>query len=630
MNQHLVSRREFLRSTCELSVLAGISHLLPSYAWGQINKIAPGKSVQQKVELTIARTAFLVNGRSGSAATVNGSLPGPLLRFREGDDVLLRVTNKLQETTSIHWHGILLPPEMDGVPGVSFAGIKPGETFEYRFPIKQSGTYWYHSHSGGQELEGLYGPLIIDPAGADQNPYDREYIVLLSDWSFMEPMKIISKLKKESAYFNYQKRTVGDFLRDAKSQGFGPTFSERMQWQRMRMDPTDISDVTGATYTYLLNGLSPEANWTGLFKKGERVRLRFIDAGAMTIFDVRIPGLKMKVVQADGQDVAPVEVEEFRIGPGETYDVIIEPKGDGPYAVFAETIDRSGYALGTLATAAGQKAPLPERRTRPVRTMSDMGMAMGDMPGHGSDSAQGGHGRRASTNSMLGMKMDSASPRQSSDHSAHSMKMPDKKPSEPRESQTGQLATQSPIPGSTPVKHGSDTHGPGNSVVPEETRSRMHEPGTGLEDSPRRVLVYTDLKALKPYEDQRPPGREIELHLTGNMDRYMWSIDGKKYSEASDPIPFHYGERLRLTFVNDTMMEHPMHLHGMWMQLENGTGAFLPRKHTVIVKPAERLSVAVTADALGDWAFHCHMLIHMEMGMFRVVRVAKAPSEVKS
>lgn len=630
MNQHFVSRREFLKNTCELTVLAGISHLLPSYAWGEINKRAPGKSVQQKVELTIARTPFSINGRSGSAVTVNGSLPGPLLRFRERDDVLLRVTNKLQETTSIHWHGILLPPEMDGVPGVSFAGIKPGETFEYRFPIRQSGTYWYHSHSGGQELEGLYGPLIIDPAVADPNPYDREYIVLLSDWSFMEPMKIISKLKKDSAYFNYQKRTAGDFFRDVKSQGFGPTFSERMQWQRMRMDPTDISDVTGATYTYLMNGLSPEANWTGLFKKGERVRLRFIDAGAMTIFDVRIPGLKMKLVQADGQDVAPVEIEEFRIGPGETYDVIVEPKGDGPYAIFAETIDRSGYALGTLATASGQKAPLPERRKRPVRTMSDMGMAMGDMPGHGNGSAPGGHGGGASTNSMPGMKMESAPPQQSADHSAHPMKMPDKKPSEQREGHTGQLATQSPIPGSAPVKHSPDTHGPGNSVVPEETKSRMHEPGTGLENSSRRVLVYTDLKALKPYEDQRAPGREIELHLTGNMDRYMWSIDGKKYSEASDPIPFRYGERLRLTFVNDTMMEHPMHLHGMWMHLENGTGAFLPRKHTVIVKPAERLSVAVTADALGDWAFHCHMLIHMEMGMFRVVRVAKAPSEVKS
>ena len=518
---------------------------------------------------------------------------------------------------------------MDGVPGVSFAGIKPGESFTYRFPIKQSGTYWYHSHSGGQELEGLYGPLIIDPAHPEPIPYEREYVVLLSDWSFMEPMAIISKLKKDSAYFNYQKRTVGDFFRDAKTQGLSSTLSERMQWQRMRMDPTDISDVTGATYTYLMNGRSPEANWTGLFRKGEKVRLRFIDAGAMTIFDVRIPGLKMTVVQADGQNVQPVAVEEFRIGPGETYDVIVEPKDEGPYAVFAETIDRSGYALGTLATKEGLKAPIPERRKRPVRGMDDMGMSMAAMPGHSmvndQNPPQAGHSAPSPVSQMSGMKMDSDEKKKSNvdPHAGHGMSMPNA-------NTKMTSATKSEIPGAKPVKHGRDTHGPGNSNVPEETKNRLHEPGTGLENSPRKVLVYTDLKAITPFEDQRPPEREIELHLTGNMDRYMWSIDGKKYSEASDPIPFHFGERLRLTFVNDTMMEHPMHLHGMWMHLENGSGAHLPRKHTVIVKPAERLSVAVTADALGDWAFHCHMLIHMEMGMFRVVRVAKKSEGAKS
>ncbi len=341
----------------------------------------------------------------------------------------------------------------------------------------------------------------------------------------------------------------------------------------MRMDPTDISDVTGATYNYLMNGLSPDGNWTGVFRKGERIRLRFIDAGAMTIFDVRIPGLKMTVVQADGQNIQPVLVDELRIGNGETYDVIIEPKNDGPYAIFAETIDRSGFAVGTLATKAGVKASIPERRKRPIRSMDDMGMSMANMSEH-------------AHSNMTNMKSG--------------------------------------------IAHGPDTHGPGNSAVPMETKSRLHEPGTGLENSSRRVLVYTDLKAIKPFEDQRTPAREIELHLTGNMERYMWSIDGKKYSEASEPIPFHFGERLRLTFVNDTMMEHPMHLHGMWMYLENGTGSFLPRKHTVIVKPAERLSVVISADAIGDWALHCHMLIHMELGMFRVVRVAKQTSEVKS
>lgn len=603
MNRPVATRRAFLQQGYELALLAGVTHFLPSYSWGEVKKDAQHlKGGARPIDLAISRTPFVVNGRSGSAVTVNGTIPGPLLRFREGEDAIIRVSNKLNETTSIHWHGLLLPPEMDGVPGVSFAGIKPGETFTYRFPLKQTGTYWYHSHSGGQELEGLYGPLIIDPAKSDPITFDREYVVLLSDWSFTDPTTIISKLKKESAYFNYQKRTVGDFLRDAKNQGFSNTFSERMQWQRMRMDPTDISDVTGATYTYLLNGLSPEGNWTGMFRKGEKIRLRFIAAGAMTIFDVRIPGLKMTVVQADGQNVQPVSVEEFRIGPGETYDVIIEPKDDGPYALFAETIDRSGYAAGTLATKEGLKATIPERRKRLVRTMNDMGMSMGDMPKHKvletAGSPHQGHNSLGTPAAMADMTME----------------------------RTG----KSEIPGAKPVKHGPDTHGPGNSATPEETKSRLHEPGSGLENSSRKVLVYTDLKAVTRIEDQRTPEREIELHLTGNMDRYMWSINGKKYSEDPEPILFRYGERLRITFVNDTMMEHPMHLHGMWMSLENGSGAFLPRKHTVIVKPAERLSVAVTADALGDWAFHCHMLIHMEMGMFRVVRVTKHSEGAKS
>ncbi len=594
MNDYQLARRKFFGEAWNLTLMAGVAHLLPSYAWGEIGKQPSVKSRSDVIDLTVGRTPFVVDGKTGSAVTINGTVPGPLLRFREGQEAVIRVTNNLPEATSIHWHGILVPPEMDGVPGVSFAGIQSGETFTYRFPVMQSGTYWYHSHSGGQELEGMYGPIVIDPLKADPISYDREFVIVLSDYSFMDPMTIIGKLKKQSAYFNYQKRTVGDFFNDAKSQGFSTTFSERMQWQKMRMDPTDISDVTGATYSYLMNGLSPGANWTGVFKKGERIRLRFIDAGAMTIFDVRIPGLKLKVIQADGQNIQPVSVDEFRIAPGETYDVIIEPKNDGPYAIFAETIDRSGFASGTLATQSGIQAPTPERRKRPVRSMDDMGMSMAemkkpmaDMPEH---SAAAGE---LAVGAMAGMKMENEGP-------------------------------------SKPVKHGPDTHGIGNSAVPMETKSRLHEPGTGLETSSRRVLVYTDLKALKPFKDQRKPEREIELHLTGNMERYMWSIDGKKYSESSDPIPFYFEERLRLTFVNDTMMEHPMHLHGMWMYLENGAGSSLPRKHTIIVKPAERLSVTVSADALGYWAFHCHMLIHMEMGMFRVVRVAKRTSAVKS
>jgi CopA family copper-resistance protein len=616
-DRNAMTRREMLCRLGELGLFLAATSIYPAVAWPAPRKRGSSEAqreITKRYDLTVAEKPWGVDGRQGKVVCINDSVPGPLLRFREGDEAVIRVTNQLKEDTSIHWHGILLPEPMDGVPGVSFAGIKPGQTFEYRFPIKQSGTYWYHSHSAGQEQEGLYGPIVIDPKEPENLSFDREYVVLLSDWTTLRPMELVAKLKKESGYFNFQKRTVGEFFTDAEKMGLGATISDRLQWAKMRMDPTDFSDITGSTYSFLMNGFSPEGNWSGLFKKGERIRLRFIDGGAMTIFDVRVPGLKMTVVQADGQNVEPVEVEELRIAPGETYDVIVEPTEDKPYAIFAETGDRSGFAMGSLTPKLGLRAPMPPRRKRAARTMADMGMSMGgmegmDMPGMGK------------------MKMPSQAPTQAHQQGHGGMRgmgesMPSGGPVMKRGSMTGQ-EKKSSVPGGIPVKHGPDHHGPGNSMTPEETRSRLHEPGTGLGEDGWRVLVYTDLKSVYRWEDQRSPAREIELHLTGNMDRYMWSIDGKKYSEASAPIPFKYGERLRLTFVNDTMMEHPMHLHGMWMYLENGKGPSLPRKHTVVVKPAERLSVQVTADALGDWAFHCHMLFHMEMGMFRVVRVAK-------
>jgi CopA family copper-resistance protein len=520
------------------------------------------------------------------------------VRLQEGREAVIRVTNNLTETSSIHWHGLILPPEMDGVPGVSFPGIKPGETFTYRFPVRQSGTYWCHSHSGGQELLGVYAPLIVEPTDPEPFPYDRDYVVLLSDWSFESPAEIVGRLKNMAGYYNFNKRTVFDFSRDVAERGLGPVIGERRMWNAMNMDPTDIADVTGATYTYLLNGNPPEENWTALFRPRERVRLRFIDAAAMTFFDVRIPGLKMTLVQADGQNVQPVVVDEFRIGPGETYDMIVEPR-ENAYTIFAESMDRSGFALGTLAVEEGLRAGVPERRKRPVRDMADMGMAMA---GHGS-----AHGVEAPTPPVPpGMKEHaSASGHVSAGHA--SAEAPDQ------------------IPWTLPVKHGPDHHGVGNAAIAELSRSRLGEPGIGLGDSGRRVLLYTDLRSLTPGADRRPAGREVELHLTGNMERYMWSFDGKKYSEATEPIPFRDGERLRLTLVNDTMMEHPMHLHGMWMELENGAGEYKPRKHTIVIKPAERWSVAITADAPGRWAFHCHLLLHMEMGMFRVVEVSDPP-----
>ena len=597
METRLWSRRQLLGGAGAFGLGAALERLAPAYA--RTTEQAQRQALSGNVfDLVIAEAPLRVGSRTGTAMTINGTLPGPLVRLREGEDVTLNVTNRLKETSSIHWHGLLVPPDMDGVPGVSFAGIEPGATFTYRFAVKQSGTYWAHSHSGGQELLGLYFPLIIDPIEPDPFQYDSDYVVMLSDWSFESPERIVAKLKKQAGYYNFQRRTMADFFHDVGRTGLSATVKERWNWSKMRMDPTDFADVTGSTYSYLLNGLTPEANCTSLFRPGERVRLRFIDAGAMTYFDVRIPGLKLTVVQAHGQNVRPVEVDEFRIAPGETYDVIIQPE-DRAYTVFAETLDRSGYARGTLAPREGMSAAVPPRRLRPLRTMADMGMdmaAMAGMDGAKATAGMAGMGAGGTLDASMGdMKMGVA----------------------------GGLIGPS-LPGSAKVTHGPDRHGAGNSSVAMSESNRLDDPGSGFEPSAGKVLVYSDLHSVTPFYDQRAPEREIELHITGNMERYMWSFDGKKYSEARKPIAFLYGERLRLILVNDTMMEHPIHLHGLWMVLENGHGANQPLLHTVSVKPAERLSVAITADAPGQWAMHCHLLLHMELGMFRVVEVSPA------
>jgi CopA family copper-resistance protein len=583
----LITRRRFLRYAGTFSIMAGFAGIAPAYALQQ-KGIQAGNRQETipDINLMIRWDRIDIGGREGRVITLNGSIPGPIVRLKEGKEAVIHVTNELEEDTSIHWHGILLPAEMDGVPGVSFPGIKPGQTFTYRYPVKQSGTYWYHSHSGVQEQSGHYGPLIIDPAEPEPFEYDREYVVMLSDWTFEDPKKVFAKLKKMSDYYNFQRRTLGDFFRDISEKGFGPTMSDRLAWGRMRMSPTDIADVTGYTYTYLMNGLPPSANWTGLFKPGERIRLRFINGSAMSYFNVRIPGLKLSVIQSDGQNIKPVEVEEFQIAVAETYDVIVNPVQDSAYTIFAESMDRSGYALGTLATRPGMSASIPALRERPLRTMIDMGMPMDKM------------------DNMKGMEMNNseAESSQNSHHHHGSMNM-----------EAGEIV----------ARHGPDHHGPGNSSVAMVERNRLGEPGTGLEDVGHRVLVYTDLRSLDRKYTKRKPDLEIELHLTGNMEHYMWSFDGKKFSEVKGPIPFKYGERVRLTMVNDTMMEHPIHLHGMWMILDNGNGEYNPRKHTISVKPAERLSVEIDADAPGNWAFHCHLLYHMEAGMFRVVNVSK-------
>jgi CopA family copper-resistance protein len=576
----MINRRNMLRSTLATSAALGFSGLLPAWARSASSgNLGLPTLTGTEFELGISKFPVRINGRAAEAIGVNGTVPAPLIRFREGDEITLNVTNRLNMDSSIHWHGLLVPFYMDGVPGVSFPGIKPGETFQYKFAVPQNGTYWYHSHSGLQEQLGHYGPIIIDPKGVDPVACDREYVLVLSDWSFESPHRIFTKLKKQSDTYNYNQRTVGDFFGDASEQGLDAALKERAMWGKMRMSPTDLADVTGATYIYLINGHSTADNWNGLFKPGERVRLRIINASAMTLFNFRIPGLPMTVVAADGLHVQPVETDEFQIGVAETYDVIVEPTEARAFALVAESIDRSGFAVATLGPQAGMNAEAPALRTPVALTMTDMGMA-----GHGD---------------MGGMDHGSMPDMEGMDHSG-----------------MGDMGMASMASASVDVKSG-----PGNTGLAMMPVSRLDEPGQGLGDVTHRALRYSQLRSLDRNPDLRPHERELELHLTSNMERYMWSFDGVRFSYVKAPIVFHQGERLRLTMINDTMMPHPIHLHGMFFDLVNEGGDHKPRKHTVIVKPGEKLSVDISAEHVGDWAFHCHLLYHMHAGMMQVVSV---------
>ena len=554
--------------------------------------------------LEIGETPVNFTGATRVGTTVNGQIPAPLLRWREGDTVTLHVTNRLHEQSSIHWHGILLPTDMDGVPGLSFPGIDPGQTYTYRFDVRQSGTYWYHSHSGFQEQTGLYGAIVIEPRRRDPIAFDREHVVLLSDWTDEDPMSVFRKLMVQPDYYNRIRPSVQSLAREAETKGWGAALSERLMWEQMRMTPTDLADVSGATYTFLTNGATPAGNWTGLFKPGERVRLRFINGSAMSYFDVRIPGLKMTVVAADGQDVRPVEVDEFRIAVAETYDVIVEPAEDRAYTIFSQAMDRSGYARATLAPRPGMQADVPALDPVQLLTMMDMGMAH-DMSG---GMAGMDHG------AMPGMGQASAPAASGMDHGA----MPGMDHAAMSGMNHGDAARSG---GMVEVKHPYPAErGVGNSMLPDVVSTRLDDPGVGLRDNGRRVLTYADLRSMVEPADNTPPTREIELHLTGNMERYMWSFNGVKFSDAK-PIVLKHGERVRFVLVNDTMMTHPIHLHGLWSDLESADGAFQVRKHTISLNPAQRLTYRVSADARGKWAYHCHLLYHMEAGMFRAVVV---------
>ena len=553
------SRRTFVKGLAVGGAIAGLGLWRPAARAHTHGRPQPVSLDGTEFDLRVGETLMDFTGAPRTAVTVNGSLPAPTLRWREGDTVIVRVSNTLGADTSIHWHGVLVPANMDGVPGLSFDGIRPGETHAYRFTVRQSGTYWYHSHSRFQEQRGLYGALVVEPLEPEPFRYDREHVVLLSDWTDEDPDRVFAKLKKQSDYYNFRRPTVGDFVRDVRDRGFGTAVADRLAWGEMRMSRADLSDVTGATYTYLMNGQAPAGNWTGLFRSGERVRLRFINGSAMSYFDVRIPGLQMRVVAADGQHVHPVSVDEFRIGAGETFDVIVEPSGQDAFTIFAQSLDRTGYARGTLAVSPGLSAPVPDLDPRPLLTMADMGHGGHDMSAMAGSAAMQSHPASERSNPLVDMQ----------------------------------------------------------TMMPS---SRLDDPGIGLRGNGRRVLTYADLQSLFSDPDGREPGRTIELHLTGHMERFVWSFDGVKFSDA-EPIRLTYGERMRIVLVNDTMMAHPMHLHGMWSDIEDDDGQFHLRKHVVDMPPGTRRSVRVRADALGRWAFHCHLLYHMAAGMFREVRV---------
>ena len=591
-----LSRRRFV-----LGATTAVACSIPRWTWAQDSYSEPALLSGNRFDLTIGYQKVNFTGRERLATTVNNSLPAPTLRWREGDRVTLRVSNALAEDTSIHWHGLILPTHMDGVPGLSFDGIKPGETYEYAFDVRQSGTYWYHSHSGFQEQTGLYGTIIVDPLEPEPFSYDREYVVMLSEWSDENPDDIYRRLKVDPEFYSQTRRAVSDVRREIKDGGLAKTRRDRRMWIMMRMSDRDMSDVSGLTYTYLMNGVTPDRGWIGTFDKGEKIRLRIINGSAMTFFDFRIPGLKMTVVAADGQNIEPVTVDEFRIGVAEIYDVIVQPESDTAYTLFAQAIDRSGFARGTLTPDPSVAAPVPEFDPIPALSHGDMGMSMAAM-GHedhaamdhaSMDHAAMGHAEMEDESADSGMAQASG----------------------PGPVNLGRAGTGS----QAAIVHKQSEYGPQVVMRAEAPQSHLDDPGPGLRDNGRRVLVYRDLHNILPTSDPREPGREVQLHLTGNMGRYMWSMDGIKFADA-EPLRLVYGERLRITLINDTMMYHPIHLHGMWSELETGDPDSIPRKHTINVAPGGKVSYLVTADAEGNWAYHCHLLFHMP-GMFREVRV---------
>jgi len=591
----IIDRRKFIGAGAGTAGLLGLTGAMPAWARGAAGGTMARKGSDvlsgEKMTMTVADAAYQTGKRFGPAVTVNGTIPGPLVRLKEGQNLVVDLLNESSMETSIHWHGLLVPFLMDGVPGVTMAAVKPGERFRYEFPIRQAGTYWWHAHTL-QEPMGHYGPIIIDPAGGEEHQFDRDYAIVLSDWSPMHPHTVMKKLKVGEGYFNYQQRTLTD--------RYPLSAEERRMWARMRMMPTDISDTSVAGFEFLMNGHGPTDGLEFFYEPGEKIRLRFINAAAMTFFNIRVPGLSMKVIQADGQNIEPVDIDEFQIGNAETYDVIVEPKGGDAFAIVAETMDRSGMASAMLASRRGAKAALPELREPPLLTMADMGMNHGGGEPSSMDHGAEGRGNTPKPDATDHSAMGHAASGKDGGMVMGAMNMRD----------------TSKLPPSVKV-------GPGVDMVSMNPVDRMGDPGIGLDNVGHRVLDYRKLVAAKPNSDHRRPTRMKEIHLTGNMERYMWSFDGKKFSAVTDdPIRFAFNERVRVKLVNDTMMAHPIHLHGHFFELVNGAAPDRqPLKHTVVVQPGSSAQFDLTANEPGDWAFHCHLLYHMHNGMFQVVTV---------
>jgi len=632
-----MNRRQFVRGLALTSVAAAVATNIPS-AMASDEFLSQGTAkfnpkqpmlTGTEFDLTISETTVNITGTPAVATLVNGSLPAPTLVWHEGDEITLRVTNKLTVDSSIHWHGIVVPTNMDGVPGLSYDGIKPGETYVYKFTVKQNGTYWYHSHSAYQEQTGLIGAIVILPKKQEPVHSDHDYVIQLSDWSDTDPETIYANLKKMGDYYNFNQRTVGDFWSELKQKGFSQAWKDRSVWNNMKMSDRDLSDVTGATYTYLMNGLSPNAHWRTVVESGKKVRLRFINSSSMTFFDVQIPGLKMTVVAADGNLIQPVEVDEFRIGVAETYDVIVEPDTDKQaYAIFAQAIDRSGYAIGSITSDASKLAATPAMDPLPILGMTDMGMEMNEVQMDGmnqSDNEMSGGMQMDATNQSdneMSGDMQMGQDVSNADHSKNAHAMSNMNVNLDDEQIPMDMNPKLPLIG-IPKNEGPQVAiratGPQVAMRATGAKYRLDDPGVGLRNNGRKVLTYADLKNLYPTRHEPKPTKQLLLHLTGNMERYMWSIDGIPYDE-SQPLKFKFGERIRVTFINDTMMNHPMHLHGVWSDLETGDENHIPRKHTIVVQPGAKISYRVTMNARGDWAYHCHMLYHM-MGMFRRVQI---------